>query len=248
MVSEAIRETEHGISEHLQEVILQSLDVEQFLDELASFSASSLSKPDSDVFCGVTLVRQKKATTVASSGDRARLMDELQYTFRDGPCLTAIRESATVHVPDLHEEHRWPDYIAAVSGLGVRSILGVSFSLDGAGAAALNLYCLAPHGFSGEDIEKAEIFARQASTSLRLALRVAQLSEAKNDLALAMQSRTTIDLAVGVIMAQNRCSQESAFKILRNASSTRNVKLRDVAARVLASVASDPTVATHFDE
>ena len=62
-----------------------------------------------------------------------------------------------------------------------------------------------------------------------------------------MESRTTIDIAVGAIMAQNRCSQESALKILKIASSTRNIKLRDVAAAVVASVSEDPKILTHFD-
>ena len=62
-----------------------------------------------------------------------------------------------------------------------------------------------------------------------------------------MKSCTTIDLAAGVIMAQNRCSQATAMAILKNASSARNIKLRDVAATVIASVSSDTAVTTHFD-
>jgi AmiR/NasT family two-component response regulator len=48
-------------------------------------------------------------------------------------------------------------------------------------------------------------------------------------------------------MAQNRCSQETAIKILKNASNTRNVKLLDIAASVVASLSQDPRVRTHFD-
>ncbi|YCK79747.1 ANTAR domain-containing protein (plasmid) [Arthrobacter sp. D3-18] len=48
-------------------------------------------------------------------------------------------------------------------------------------------------------------------------------------------------------MAQNRCSQAEALRILRIASSTRNVKLRAVAAKVVASITHDPNVLTHFD-
>jgi AmiR/NasT family two-component response regulator len=62
----------------------------------------------------------------------------------------------------------------------------------------------------------------------------------------AMESRTTIDLAVGVIMGQNRCSQDAAMSILKSASSVRNVKLRDVAASVLQSLGQGPG-RTHFD-
>ena len=59
-----------------------------------------------------------------------------------------------------------------------------------------------------------------------------QLKEFRHDLATAMQSRTIIDMAIGAIMAQNRCGRDAAFKILRNTSNNRNMKIRDVAASV----------------
>lgn len=68
-----------------------------------------------------------------------------------------------------------------------------------------------------------EAYAYLASKALRLAVRISQLAEAKTNLAAALESRTTIDLATGAIMAQNRCSQETAVKILKIASNTRNV-------------------------
>ena len=240
-------ETGSGTKEHLQDLVLDSSDVEDFLHELAVVAAAELSSPGQKVFCGVTLIRRKKAATIASSDAHARTMDEIQYGYNDGPCLAAIRGSETVHVPDLRQDHRWPAYAAVVTREGIGSILAVPFLGDGDAKAGLNLYSTQPHGFSGDDIGHAEKFAIQANTSLRLALRIAQLADARNDLSAAMKSRTTIDLAAGVIMAQNRCSQATAMAILKNASSARNVKLREVAATVVASVSSDTTVTTHFD-
>ncbi|MFJ5693938.1 ANTAR domain-containing protein [Arthrobacter sp. NPDC093125] len=233
--------------EDLQDLVLNSSDVEDFLHELAVVAASELSSPGQEVFCGVTLLRQKKAATIASSDDHARAMDEVQYAFDDGPCLTAIRESVTVHAPDLRHDDRWPEYAAAALKGGIGAMLAVPFLGEGDAKAGLNLYSTHAHGFSGDSIGRAEKFAIQANTSLRLALRIAQLTDARNDLTIAMKSRTTIDLAAGVIMAQNRCSQATAMAILKNASSARNVKLRDVAATVIASVSSDTAVTTHFD-
>lgn len=92
-----------------------------------------------------------------------------------------------------------------------------------------------------------ETYSYHASKALRRAVRISQLAEAKAHLLAAMESRTAIDLATGAIMAQNRCSQETAIKILTIASSTRNVKLRDIAASVVASLSQDPKVRTHFD-
>lgn len=61
-----------------------------------------------------------------------------------------------------------------------------------------------------------------------------------------MESRTTIDLACGVIMAQNRCSQEEAMALLAKASSHRNQKLRELAADILGRVSAE-AVSTHFE-
>ena len=108
------------------------------------------------------------------------------------------------------------------------------------------MYSTRSHGFTDEDISMVETYSYHASKALRLAVRISRLAEAKAHFLAAMESRTTIDLATGA-MAQNRCNQESAIRILRIASNTRNVKLRDIAASVVASISHDPGVRTHFD-
>lgn len=248
-MAEATNElSDTGITEHLQDLVLNSSDVEHFLHELAAFTAARLCDPGQKIYCGITLVRRKKSVTIASSDENARVLDELQNTFGDGPCLTAIRKSESVLVPDVDIEHRWPEYIEAVKDHGVRSVLGVPLELDGEADAGLNLYAGWANGFSGEAIDRAEHYAMRASKALNLSVRMAHLTEARDNLKAAMESRTTIDLAVGIVMGQNRCSQEAAFKILKNASSTRNVKLREVAATIVASVNRDREIETPFDE
>ena len=212
------------------------------LDELAEFSAVTLADP-AIAFCSITLIQRKKPVTVASSEERAVRLDETQYISGDGPCLSAIRQQVVVHVPDLAHENRWPAYTGAALEAGVGSSLSVPLVLEGEAEAGLNLYSTRAHGFTGEDISMVETYSHHASKALRLAVRISQLAEAKAHLTATMESRTTMDLATGAIMAQNRCSQETAIKILKIASTTRNVKLRDVAA----SVSQDPQVRTHFD-
>jgi AmiR/NasT family two-component response regulator len=63
-----------------------------------------------------------------------------------------------------------------------------------------------------------------------------------------MESRAVIDMAVGVVMAQNRCAPEDAFELLRSASNSRNTKLREVAASVVASISGRAEVKAHFEE
>ncbi|MDT0168854.1 GAF and ANTAR domain-containing protein [Pseudarthrobacter sp. BRE9] len=244
-----LTELRDGIASRLQDMVLETSDAEEFFQELAVFSASLLSPPESKVHCNVTVARRKKPVTVACSDARARAMDELQYAFGDGPCLTAMRTGMTIYVPDVSREHRWPEYIQAVSKKGVQSILGVPLRLEGESTAALNIYSSRPHGITGGDIARAELFGKQSAKTLRLELRLTQLQEANDNLEAAMKNRTVIDIAIGVIMAQNRCSQDAAITILRRASGSRNIKLRDVAAGVIESVSPHAAaLRTHFDE
>lgn len=237
-----------GIASRLQDLALETGGAEEFVKELAVFSASLLAPPGADVFCNVTVVRPKKPIAVAGSTPQSKVMDQLQYAFGDGPCLAAMRTQTTMHVPDISTEHRWPEYIQAVAAQGVGSILGIPLRLEGDSSGALNIYSSQAHAFTGEDIARAELFGVQSAKTLTLELRVAQLKEAKEDMAAAMKSRTTIDVAVGAIMAQNRCSQAAAMTILRNASSTRNIKLRDVAAGVIKSISPSTGIVTYFEE
>ncbi|WDF33073.1 GAF and ANTAR domain-containing protein [Arthrobacter agilis] len=231
----------------LQNMVLDSADVGKFLSGLSSLAARALSTPEREVLCGMTLLLPKKNGTVASSSDVVRQLDELQYAYGDGPCLTAARTQTPMCVDDSSSDHRWSDYFAAISAHGVQSILAIPIPLDGQAACALNLYATAPRSFGSDSIKLAHQFAREASQSLRLAVRIAHLTETGQNLTTAMHSRTTIDLAAGIIMAQNKCSQEQAMMILKAASSGRNTKLRDVATAIVTSI-TPATPATHFDE
>jgi hypothetical protein len=237
---------ETPVVEYVQDLLLDTQDVEDFLNELAGYSAANLSTPQSQVLAGITLLRQRTAGTVASSSPRAQLLDELQYSYGDGPCLRSCREGTLVYVPDLLKERTWPEYAETVAAHGIRSVLAVPFDLSGDDAhAGLNLYSDQPDAFGPDSIKRAISYVSQASKGLRLAVLLGQHSDTSANLKAAMESRTVIDMAVGIIIAQNRCSQDEAFNILKSASSSRNIKLRDVASAIVESAGAGP-VSTHF--
>jgi hypothetical protein len=238
-----------GVAAALQTLVLESDAIRDFLDRLAHYAADRLSTPQQAVMCGVTLIRDRNHTTVASNNDLARAMDEVQYNFGDGPCLDAARHHRTNHVPDIDDENaRWPEFRAVIAGHGLRSILSVPVPLDveGSSSCAINMYAETSHAFSAADIETAERLAAEAGEAVRIAVRIAHLSDTAAHLRAALDSRTAIDLAAGIVMAQNRCSQETAVTILIAASSARNLKLHDLAATLISSITADPTT-THFD-
>jgi GAF domain-containing protein len=230
----------------LQDMVMESDDVQEFLTGLVQVASTAFTGAYGEVFCGVTLLRPKSMVTVAASSFEAQRMDEIQYGFDDGPCLRAAREGYTVHIPDFLTETRFPEYREAIAAHGIRSALGIPMRLESGASAGLDFYSTQPNTFDHKGIAVAEGFARDASRSLRLAVRIAQLSDEARNRRAAMESRTAIDMAVGAIMAQNRCSQKEAMEILLRASSGRNMKLRDLAEAMLASLGHTGPVQTHF--
>ena len=266
---ELSREVEQdAVTALLQDMVLESADVQEFLDGLVKVASQAFTGAYGEVFCGVTLLRPRSMATVASSSVEAQRMDEIQYGFDDGPCLHAAREGCTVHIPDFLTESRFPEYREARMGLEPPRLHGARggdaggkglrrlarrghvqrVQPDGrvANPAGLDFYSDRPNTFDDKGIAVAEGFARDASRALRLAVRIAQLGDEARDRQAAMESRTVIDMAVGVIMAQNRCGQDEAIAILRRASNTRNMKLKDLCAGILTSLGQTGPVHTHF--
>jgi hypothetical protein len=235
-------------TEQVQNLILESADFEEFLNELARFSAHQMAGDGDDALCGITLLRDRKAATIGWSSDDAREVDEIQYSLSQGPCLTAAEEEREVNVPDLFEEDRWgPVYADAVASHGLRSVLSLPFNLQGEAKAALNLYSNVPNKFDERAAAKARGFTREISQALRLAVRFALHSDNATNLRATLESRTVIDIAIGVVMAQNRCSQDAAVQILTDASSNSNTKLRDIAKALVDSVGGTGT-RTHYQQ
>jgi len=233
-------------AERLQDLLLESEDIAGFLNEFTRTLAESLARSEGEVWCAVTLLRERKAGTVASSSKHAEALDEIQYPIGNGPCLTAAREHRLVHIPDLREDSQWPEYNQAAARAGIRSVVGMPFELGDEARAGLNVYSDQPHKYDDAAIEAIRREVLLASKALRLAVRMARHRETAEELEAAMRSRTAIDLAVGIVMGQNRCSQDEAVRILTAASNHRNIKLRDLAAELVASVGKGPA-STHFN-
>ena len=183
----------------------------------------------------VTLLRGDDVHTAAFTGDLALILDEWQYEYGHGPCLAAAATGATVSVPDMVGEQRWPDWSARADRAGARSSLSIGLPVDETVTGALNVYASASGAFDDEAITVAESFAGYAAVALaNVHLYDTQATLAQHMQA-AMEHRAVIEQAKGIIMGQRRCTADEAFAILRKLSQDTNRKVRDVAAALVAS-------------
>ena len=92
-------------AEQLQDLLLESPGFTEFLLGLTAISASLLGG-QTPLLCAITVEREAGPATVASSTEAARALDERQYAYDNGPCLTALRQQHTVLIPDLQTDER----------------------------------------------------------------------------------------------------------------------------------------------
>jgi GAF domain-containing protein len=151
-----------------------------------------------------------------------------------------MRTGQIAAVEDTAESGRWAEFEARAAAEGAGSSLSVPLTLGDGQAGVLSLYAPSAGRFGETQLRRAHGVAAVASGMLALAADRDEHAGLVADLRATLAARAIIDQAVGIVMAQQRCTSGEAFDILRQASQNRNVKLRDVAAGVVTSISGRP--------
>lgn len=193
--------------------------------------------PGADM-ASVSVLRDDGSTaeTVASSSERVWAIDDDQYAAGDGPCLEAARTGRVVRVGVKQATERWPEFARSARAAGVASYLSAPLSVDEEFAGSLNLYSEQAHGFGDLDEALLRLYTTAAAAAIANARRYAQARSLAMQLGQALDSRAVIDQARGILMATHGIAAQQAFELLAKESQDTNVKLREVAARLVESI------------
>jgi GAF domain-containing protein len=182
------------------------------------------------------LDEQGKPGTIAASDDETRELDRRQYLLQDGPCLDAARRQKVNRWSLSEAEQQWPDFTSLAKELGLRSYLAAGLGLGDQRLGALNLSSSHPDGFSQLDEGLVSLFIAPAAAAIVTMSRYSQARDLADQLNQALRSRAVIDQALGIIMAESNVDAERAFAVLSRASNNRRMKLRELAAEIVARV------------
>lgn len=208
--------SDHDVAATLQRICAHALEV----------------VPDAE-FCAITVRRRRgRLDTLAHTDELALRGDELQYALGEGPCMSSAVEGEPFLVRSTAHDARWPRWGPAAAELGVHSLVcaqlsAASLNPERDPLGAVNIYGREPDAFDADDAERLRLFGVHAGNALSIAHLVTTLEE-------AVQTRHEIGLAQGVLMARYDVDRDQAFDSMRRYSSHANVKLRDVASRVIA--------------
>ncbi len=159
--------------------------------------------------------------TFGSSGELSRRLDELQFTFGEGPCLDAVASDTAVLVADLSEqgETRWPAFTEAVLASGVRAVFALPVLIGAVPVGAIDFFCHAPGPLDGDRL-RAGLRAAELAALPLLDLMGAAEDRTDNGDGLAWPEaaslqRVEVYQATGMIMAQLDVDRDEALVRLR---------------------------------
>ncbi|ODQ95447.1 GAF and ANTAR domain-containing protein [Mycolicibacterium holsaticum] len=217
----------HGLAQRMAELARASAaprSVEEVLSDVTATARELM--PGADT-AGVLLVgRGGKFESLAATSELPHQLDELQMTFDEGPCVQAALDDVIVRTEDFRAEERWPKYAPACVELGVLSGLSVKLYTADRTAGALNLFSFRPHAFDARDETVATILAAHAAAAILASRHGEQLVS-------ALSTRDRIGQAKGIIMERYGVDDVRAFEMLRQISQDGNIRLAEVAQRVI---------------
>ncbi len=164
----------------------------------------------------------------------AQELDGAQTTAGEGPTVSCFAHSQVVVSGDVHTDTRWPRLATHAAGLGGGFVVAAPITTGDGVGGTLTVYG-SQGGLPGAHLwHTAQIFATAIAAVLHeLDLRE-ELASLAEDMKAALASRATIDQAKGIIMADKRCGPDEAFQHLVELSSTSHMKLRELAASIVA--------------
>jgi hypothetical protein len=134
------------------------------LRQICNKAAEALSA----VGVGVSVMTADGAHGIAAASDPATArIEELQFTFGEGPCIEAFAASHPLLIPDLDATTvRWPVYTPAVADAGVRAVFAFPLQVGAARLGVLDVFRDRVGSLSRVELGEAFTYADRAVNAL----------------------------------------------------------------------------------
>lgn len=200
-----------------------------------------------------------EASIMAASHPDLSELAEVQLACRRGPMIDALAEGSQKSCPDTLTESRWPEYTSRALALGVRSSLtfvhvsgepssaqATSAQLasgqntsgqntSGPIAMTLTMYATRPRVLDASQVPVGELLIAFGSAVMRNASTYDAAQRTVRQLSEGADSRAVVDQAKGILMVGLSCSADEALQRMRAISQSRQIKVTEVARRIVES-------------
>ncbi|PKT67262.1 antitermination regulator [Streptomyces populi] len=174
-------------------------------------------------YAGISVIEPKSdRQTLAWTDEVVRSADALDTGREHHPYWSRLWTAPVARIEDSAAKDGDP----ALSDLGLRSVLSLRLRADRRRLTVLTAYARAPRAFDESAARIGRLFTAHVGIALDSATLREQLTE-------AMRTRDLIGQATGILMERLDIDASEAFDSLVRTSQRENVKLRDLARRVI---------------
>jgi GAF domain-containing protein len=173
--------------------------------------------------------------SLCTTDEVSQLIEELQYTLGEGPCVDAHQQDKVVAEPDLADPvtRRWPAFTPPALQAGVRAIFGFPLRVGTVHLGALNLYRDLPGPLTGDQHADALVVADVAARWVLEAQAGAPVDMVAEELEVSADFHFAVHNAAGIVSVQEGISVTEALIRLRASAFSSDRLLADVAQDVI---------------
>jgi len=185
---------------------------------------------------GVILMSGGRALgNVCVSNSMTGIVEEVQYTLGEGPCVDAFRTKAPVLAPDLaHSDgNRWPAFRVGAESAGVRAVFGFPLLIESVCFGALNLYHDQAGALTEDQFANALAVAHVASRTVLGWQSVAGPGSLAWQLEHVPVHRAVVHQAAGMVSVQATVAIPDAVVMLRAYAFAEDRPISDVATDIV---------------
>jgi GAF domain-containing protein len=171
---------------------------------------------------------------VASTSEASRLVEMMQLSAEQGPCIESFRSGRRVSVPDIADSNpEWWQFRGSALRQGFRSMDALPLRLREATIGTLNLLRASSGPAPDEDIAAAQAFADVATIGILHERALRESAVLTEQLQSALNSRVVIEQAKGVVSHTRGVSIDEAFTLIREHARSHGTGLSVVAAHIV---------------
>jgi GAF domain-containing protein len=173
--------------------------------------------------------------SVGTTNEVSVLIEQLQYTLGEGPCVDAYRQDRPVLEPDLAEPAtiRWLAFTAPAVNAGVRAVFGFPLQVGDARLGTLNLYRDQPGALTGEQHSDALVMAGATGQAILRMQASAPPGQLAAELEAGADFQYVVHQAAGMVSTQLHVSVGEALIRLRAYAFSNDRPLAEVATDII---------------
>jgi len=185
---------------------------------------------------GIMLIVDDEQQGTLGGSDRAsEIVEELQFSLGEGPCVDCHRSGRPVSEPHLANPAvvRWPEFTGPALDAGIEAIFGFPLHVGPIRLGALDLYSNRPGRLSARQFDDALVLSAVVANAVLELQATAAPGELPGEIDERPSARAVVHQASGMVSAQLDLSVADALRRLRAHAYAEGRPLSEVARAVV---------------